>query len=213
MIDRILTTVNWVDVVVCLTIIWIVFTGIKNGLVKELFHLLGTIFSVFISFHYYSAISGLFIKKTPISESAVDVIVFLLLWFFSFLAFRFFEKGVFFIFTIEVQSMVDKWGSAVFAIVRAALITSMCMFLLLLTQSTYLQNQALSSFSRKGLLFFAPKLYLNVFEDLIHPLFPNENRNNHVSSVMKGASSSRQTLLKGDRHKDSSRKQPGKTDR
>jgi len=206
MIASIFKNLNWVDVIVSLTVIWILFTGIKDGFVKSLLHLIGTFFSLFISFHYYSGFSGFFVKKIPLSASLVDVVVFLLLWFLSFIAFRFLEKGIFFIFTIEVHNIVDKWGSAVLALIRSAVIGSIFLFILLLSHNAYLQQQALSSFSRKGLLDFAPKVYLSLFKDVIHPLFPEEHQNTHVSAVLKGESSSR----KGIKRKIDRQKEPEK---
>lgn len=190
MIANILKDLNWVDVVITLMIVWVLFTGIKNGLVKGLLHLIGTIFALFICFHYYSSFSGLFVKKTPLSPSTIDVSVFLFLWFVSFLIFRFIEEAVFFIFTVEVKNVIDKWGSAVLAIARAALIGSMCMFVLLLTQNQYLQQQTFSSFMRKGLLSTAPNVYFSLYEDIVRPLFPSENKNKQVVSVLRGANKS-----------------------
>lgn len=186
MLQDLLKNLNWIDVVIALFLIWCVFRAVKNGLIKELFKFFGLVFALFITFHYYYDLASFFVSRTPLTQATAEVSVFIVLWLLGTLVFRFIETGIFLLFTIEANSLIDKWGSVLFAIIRSAIVGSMLLYMLLLFQHSYLQKLTLQSFSHRGLLQVAPKVYGGVYRYIIYNFFPDERPNAHIKAVIKG---------------------------
>ena len=69
MVLEILKQFNWVDVVIVFLLLRISYVSVKNGFVVELFKFLGTVFSIYAAFHYFTIISDRIIRHVPEEQS------------------------------------------------------------------------------------------------------------------------------------------------
>ena len=76
---HIVQSINWVDVVMLVLLIRIVFIGVRTGFVTELFKLFGVFCSVFVGLHYYTPLAALLAKKVDVSLGILECFFFVLL--------------------------------------------------------------------------------------------------------------------------------------
>ena len=74
---QILTQLNWIDILVIVTIITASYKGSKAGFSAEIFKLTGLILSIYLSLHYFSQASDLLTQYVPVIGG--DICRFLLL--------------------------------------------------------------------------------------------------------------------------------------
>ncbi|MBF0620104.1 MAG: CvpA family protein, partial [Candidatus Omnitrophica bacterium] len=161
------------------------YVGVQAGVVIELFKTLGALVTVFVAFHYYTALTGLLLSKVAAPAPVGILIVFVALWVVLFLLCKFIRDGIMMVFTIQAQAAVDKWGGAVLAVGRFFIVASMLMFAFLLTGKGYLSHMASVSFSNKYVTNVAPNIYRGMCEGVITKLFPKEKVNTAVRDVLE----------------------------
>ena len=61
---KFITELNWVDILVLILIFRVCYISLRTGLVVEFFKLFGTLAAIYLSLHYYPAVSGM-IKDIP----------------------------------------------------------------------------------------------------------------------------------------------------
>lgn len=172
---------NWVDLVVGLIFVRIVFVGINTGFVIEFFKFLGTVFTVFVCLHYFSPLSALLASFTSSPLVVAVCVTFPLFWFFLFLLCKIVRDGLLMVFSIEAQAFVDKWGGALVGSVRACFVASMILFLFLLTENAYLESMTARSLSGRYLARVSPGVYQAIHEALVAKLFPGDRLNPEVA--------------------------------
>lgn len=172
---------NWIDLVVGLIFVRIIFVGINTGFVIEFFKFLGTLFTVFVCLHYFSPLSGLLTSFTSSPLVIAVCVTFLLFWLFLFLLCKIIRDGLLMVFSIEAQAFVDKWGGALVALARACLVASMVLFFFLLTENSYLEGMTARSLSGRYLAPVSPGVYRTIHESLVAKLFSGDRLNSEVS--------------------------------
>src|SRR3990167_1771635 len=88
MATDILSSFNFVDVILGLIIIRCVYSGATAGLVIEFFKLLGMLFATFIALHYFTAFAEFLNRLVSIPLNFSEMIAFLGLWFLVVLIFK-----------------------------------------------------------------------------------------------------------------------------
>ena len=59
MLTHLIKSINWIDAALILLFIRMIFVGVKNGFISELFKSIGVVTAVFVSLHYYSFREGI----------------------------------------------------------------------------------------------------------------------------------------------------------
>ncbi len=176
---------NWVDLLILAILVRIVYIGVQTGIVIELFKLLGVLLTAFVTLHYYSQF-GVFLNRITKAPAAwMTPAAFVFLWVAMFLACWLIREGLLMIFTIEAQSMVDKWGGAILGIGRFFIVASLTLFLFLSTGDKYFERMVSGSFSQKYILTVAPGFYNGVCDGFVLKVFPNAAANAAVSGELK----------------------------
>ena len=157
MTTEILNSINWIDILMGVVLIRALYIGLKGGLVIELFKLLGVFFAVFITLHYYSAISKFVQDKVHLPPAATDLSSFAFLWAIVILAFKFIREGFTMLFKIEAHSLFDRWGGLAMGVVRGFLLCSLLVLLLRISAIEYFVKNLEKSMSGAKLASLSPK--------------------------------------------------------
>ncbi len=171
------TKINWVDIMIVLFGVRIIYIGIKNGFISELFKLIGVVFAIFITFHYYTQVADFFKDHTGLSENNAGFLSFGLLWAVVTLIFKFIRDGILLIFKIEALSLVDQWGGLLLSILRSALVGSMVLIFLMISNLGYWRSHAGKSFFNPYLIAVSPKIYKATYDGIVSKFFPTEKLN------------------------------------
>lgn len=172
-----LSSLNWIDVVAIGILVRVVFIGIKQGIAIEGFKFLGMLFSVFISFHYFTGLSGFVQEKIHTPEGATNLFSFVLLWIVVVVVFKFIRDGFLILIKIDAHSAFDKIVSFLFALGRTVLICSLLLITFKLTDIEYLKENISHSISGLRLTHAASTVYTAIFDGFIHKFFPDEELN------------------------------------
>ena len=172
-----LKSLNWIDLLVVVVAVRIVYIGVKTGFVTEFMKILGVLTATFVVFHSYTKIASILVPFAKIPLSLLEVIVFLGLWALIFGIFKFIRDGLFLVFTVQAISAVDRGGAAVIALVRFALTASLLMFALLLADKAYLERIVIKSFTQKHILLVAPDAYQKMTNGFVAKLFVKQKVN------------------------------------
>ena len=183
MFSNILTTINWVDILMVCLMGRVIFIGVKNGFVTELFKLAGGLFATFVAFHFYGRLGELLHKYFWVPAGGQNVTAYVLLWSVVVLAFKFLRDGWMLIIKMEAQPAIDKWGAVIVATFRGLLICSLVFVLFLLTGNKYMSKKARHSFTGFYLIDLAPSIYNAVYDGFVGKLFPHEEKNKEALSL------------------------------
>ena len=177
MFSKILSNLNWIDIVLVVIVLRVIYIGLKQGFVIEFFKLLGTFVASFIILHYYSAFGQVIHVYAFIPQAVQHAIAFLLLWFLVVLIFKFIRDGWMLLFKGEAHPAIHKWGGFSFAVLRAALICGLTFLLIFMSGNSYLIKTAKQSYLSPYLADISPKIYGICFDNFVGKLFPNERKN------------------------------------
>ncbi|MFA5059025.1 MAG: CvpA family protein [Candidatus Omnitrophota bacterium] len=174
---EIIKSLNWIDILVGLIAVRIIYIGIKNGFVTELFKLLAVVSSIFISLHYYTKLADFLNEKIHLSLSVAEFIAFGSLWVIVMVVFKFLRDGFLMLLHIEAHSVLDRWGGLVLSVVRALLLCSLTLLFLTVTGVEYFKKNIDKSLTGERLLSLSPKIYEVSFNGLVKKFFPDEEIN------------------------------------
>lgn len=178
MITHLIKSINWIDVAVFALFVWIVFVAVKNGFISELFKFLGVVVAVFVSLHYYSSWAAWLARKTHLTWSCWDLLVFAGLWFAVALFFKFIRNGILVLFKVETNHQgFDKYAAGVVGVARGILVSSMVIFLVLLVHYGPMTRMAFRSYSFKISGHAAVGTYSFLYNHLVDKLFMGEHYN------------------------------------
>ena len=183
MLTDFLSKINWIDVLMPVIVLRVLFIGLKAGFITEAFKLLGTIFSVFIILHYYYRVGGAFPEKLHLSKTWILVISFVALWGLVTFIFKLIRAGLLIIFSVETQKLVDRWGGGVLASARALIVCGLAFYLIILMGLGSEQRMVKASISRRCFGQVATGVYAMVYYGLVRKFFPDEKINNEALSL------------------------------
>ena len=67
MLTQFFNRINWVDVILAILFVRIIFISVKNGVIAEIFKFLAVLSALFISLHYYAYLAEFMAKKNTLS--------------------------------------------------------------------------------------------------------------------------------------------------
>ena len=174
---NLISSINWIDLLIIGFGVRIIYIGIKNGFVTELFKLAGVLCAIFITFHYYTGLAKLLHNHIPVSESLLVVSCFGVLLTLVLLLFKLIREGTMLIFKIQAHPLLDQWGGFVISILRSLLVGSLILISLQLFEIDYLQKNGKKSLFHPYLFDLSPKFYEGCYKGFVSKFFPNENLN------------------------------------
>lgn len=179
---------NWLDIVVIIIFVRTVYIAVKNGFPVEIFKLAGTVFSIYVSLHYYTGLSDAFTNKlisNIFPVEFIDFISFLILTILGYFVF-FVLRWIFFRFVkIETISMLNRWGGAFTGSIRALLLISLVMYGLMISSVSYLHDSVKRSYFGKPAFKFAPAVYSGMWNGILSKFITQEKLNPAIGEVEK----------------------------
>jgi uncharacterized membrane protein required for colicin V production len=181
MTTEMISNFNWVDILMGVILIRAVFVGAKRGIVIEAFKLVGIIFTVFITLHYYSGMSKLLQDKMHLPQGAGDLFSFSVLWGLINLVFKLIRDGFLMLFKMEAaHSILDKWGGLFLAVLRGFLICSLAILCMRASTIEYLTKNLEKSLTASKLVGISPRVYESCYTNFVSKFFPTEELNKSV---------------------------------
>lgn len=187
MAGDILTVINWVDIILAIAVIRIVYIGFKQGFIVELFKTLGVFLAAIVSLHYYIELSDLIAASSFLSTSFADPLCFVLLIIVVVIIFKFAREGFNALFKVEPVRAVKTWGGFLLGLARALIFPSLLIYGLLISGVDYIAKSARQSFSANSLMGVAPAIYTSSFEKVISKFFPSEQVNGSVLEITRNS--------------------------
>lgn len=179
-----LANFNWIDILIAIIIVKIIYSGIKSNILVEFLALLGIVIANFVTVHYYIRFSNFLHEKLFVPETVQDFFAFLLIWVTIYVVFKLIINGWTLIIKAQAYPTVDQWGGAIFSFVRSLFVTGLMLMLFVVSGNEYFKKISRQSFSGFYLLDFSPKMYRYCYENLVVKFFPDEQLNEDAFHVL-----------------------------
>ena len=179
---------NWVDIFVLILLFRICYIAFVKGLAIEFFKLLGTVFALYLAFHYYStwartASERLGLQSVPLSS--LEFISFIALAAIGYVMFIFARLGVGKFMQTETVPLLDKWGGLILGIGRGVVLLAMFMFVFAASSFDYLKTSVEKSHLGGRIFYIGPSMYAAMWNGLLSKFAPQENLNKNVEEINK----------------------------
>lgn len=179
---------NWVDLFIIILVFRICYISVRSGLPNEIFKLFGTAVAIYLSLHYYSALSD-FLWEQPalkfIPKHLLGLVIFLILATFGYLVFIFLREFFNRLIKIEPSPQLARWGSLGLGIVRGILLTSLILFILVISGLDYFRNSVIDSSLGGRLIHAAPATYNGIFKTVMSKFMTGEEFNKSILQVQE----------------------------
>ncbi len=175
--ENILTSFNWLDLLMIIVMIGTVFRGAVQGFVIEFFRVLGTVFATIFVLHFYVHSAEALNDFVALPHKVGEILSFILIWVLTILIFKLIREGWFLVLKSEAKSGFSQWLGGFVAIIRSGLICGLLFFLIFL-----FGNQTLDTFAEKSATGFylcdlSPQVYRASYDGVISKFFPDEALN------------------------------------
>ncbi len=151
---------HFFDLIVLIVVGYFVFTGLRHGLVEELFKLVGIIAAIVLAIKFMTPGAQLLASIFNANADKLGFISFIVIFILVLLAFRFAAKVVKSILKLAMLGWLDKLGGGAFGAAKGALLLSALIWLLLfLPIDSYTNNLRDNSLTFRPLENFAPQVY------------------------------------------------------
>ena len=181
---EILYRINWVDIVIVVMGIRIIFMAMQTGFVVELLNGLAAVAAVLVSCHFFTRLAAVGLR-TRILPEIMTTSAFVLLCVATLAVCWFIKNGLFMHFTVQAQNALDKWGAAVLSCARVLVAGSLLIFGLMISGNQYLKRMSAESLTGTKIVRVAPAIYTVVCDRVVTPLFPHEKKNPAVADVTR----------------------------
>jgi uncharacterized membrane protein required for colicin V production len=181
---EIITSLNWVDILLVIVIIRIIYIGAKRGFAIEISKLCGLLLSVVVAYHYYLALANIVTAHSPLPAGFSSLICFIFLLVIVNLLFALFRQGVALIIKVEPLPFLNTWGGALLGALRSWIICSVFLYILFISGFGYIEKSARQSYSAGYFAKAAPAIYSYSFESIISKFFPGEEANSAVFDLV-----------------------------
>jgi len=188
MLLNIIKQFNWIDIFVIILLFRICYISIRSGLAIEIFKVSGTVLAIFLSFHYYTNLADI-VKlrftggKVPIEF--LDFFCFVFLAMLGYLIIAVLCKVLLRFIKIEAVPALDKWGGLTLGVVRGFLLSSVVIYVLLISSINYFKDSVIDSYFGKRLFKIAPVTYGKILSGFISKFVPKEKFNPSIQELEK----------------------------
>jgi len=178
---------NWIDILVFLIFLRVIFVSLKNGLSVEFFKVLGIFCAAFAALHFYPSLadylaSGSGNENRPGAFFGLAAFVLIVVttcvvfWVVRLLFSRYAE--------LTIDPVLSRCGGLAAGAARAFLLTSIILFALLVTEIPYFKRSVLFSYTGSYCATVAPTTYTWFFKSIVSRLLPGQHYNAAVNEVI-----------------------------
>src|SRR3989338_7884923 len=108
--SEVITNVNWIDILLIIATIRIIYIGSRRGFVVELSKIAGLVVGAVVAFHYYIGLSDFVVARSPLPTGFSDLFCFVFLLIIVILLFRLFREGLGLLIKVEPLPFVNTGG-------------------------------------------------------------------------------------------------------
>lgn len=182
---NILTSFNWLDLLMIIVMIATVFRGVVCGFVVELFKIFGLIFATVFALHFYVRAAEQLQHLVSLPMKAGEILSFILIVAAVILFFRLIREGWLLVLKSEAKGGFSQWAGGLIAIFRSFVVCGLLFFLIFL-----FGNETLNAFAEKSvtgtyLCDLSPKVYKFSYEGILEKFFPDEELNKKAFKTIK----------------------------
>jgi len=185
----ILGMLNWIDVLFIILLIRILYVSFLGGFFAECFKFFGAILAIYLSLHYYTALSDFIVSKVGFFKSwpleFMDLIALLLLAVFSFFIGWLLSYAFTKVAKIEAIPALQRWGGFVMGCLRAVLLCGFITYACSASSVKYLHDKADASYFGGWLIHVAPRTYSAIWNGFTSHFMTSEQFNKTVTEVEK----------------------------
>jgi len=177
---------NWIDILVFIIFLRLIFVSIKFGLGIEFSKILGTFSGLYLALHYYFSLAGYLNGRIGNQEtpgSFLEFSAFLFLFTLGYLTFWLLRVLVFRCMNADINPILNRWGGLCLGLLRAFLISSLILFAFLIPKSQYFKDSIYYSLSGNYLTKTAPAIYTWVWESIVSKFNSREKFNDKIFEV------------------------------
>ena len=113
MVKETLYSLNWVDLLVVVVAVRVIYIGFKRGFIVEIFKIVGLLFATFCAFHYYPRLSDAINPRGLVAIEFVDALCFGGILTFVLIIFKFVRDGFLSLVKMHPIPTMVKWGGVV----------------------------------------------------------------------------------------------------
>lgn len=186
-VQETLSKFNWIDIVVVSLILITSYKGSKDGFIRGAFKLLGVVFALCVSLHYFSKASDELVGRfSGLGVVFSDLLCFILLAIISYLAIAALRETLGRFLKVEAVSALDRWGALILGFLRGAFLVSLLLIVFCLSSVTYLKASVKKSYLGSQLLWTDVSVYEFIFNGMISKFSPGENLNKDIYEALNG---------------------------
>ncbi|MBN2830754.1 MAG: CvpA family protein [Candidatus Omnitrophica bacterium] len=190
MIFNVLKNFNWLDICILIIIFRVLYIAIKNGFTAELFKFFGIICAIYLSMHYYTAITDFIRGKIPVEEKMplefLDFLIFLILALTGNFLFVLLRNAVNNLIKIEAVSTLNKWGGLFLGALRSVLLASIIVFALTISSIPYFKQSVKRSYIGPRIISVGVDTYSWLWNSIFSRFLASERVNRIVLEVKEG---------------------------
>ena len=174
---------NFLDIVILILLFRICYVAVKTGLPVELFKLTGTFSAIYLSLHYYIFLNDLMRRK---SDPAImplkftDFLIFIFLAIAGYLFFTFLRVIFFNFIKLEAVPALSKWGGLALGFFRGIFLLGLICFALSVSNLSYLNKSAMSSYLAGRASNVAPDTYKWLWNTIFSKFMGSEKSNKNA---------------------------------
>ncbi len=180
MIREILTIVNIVDVVVFFIFIRSAYIGFTQGLIVELFKMMGILFATFFTLHYFIILTSYLGGVLPLPMDMIVVVAYIMIWVIMVALFAVVRQGWMLGFPPIEKTFIYKILGGVLGTIRAMFVSGLLFLVIFISSSAILVQSARSSFAGFYLKSISVDFYKSCYMNFIVRVFPKEPMNDKI---------------------------------
>ena len=183
----ILKQLNWLDFFVVILLLRVGYVSVKNGLPLELFKFIGIVSAVYISLHYYTALSDLLYKRfmpKSMPLEFTDFVVFLLLITAGYLGFVGLRSVLFRFVQLNAVPRINQVAGLILGIFRGFLVVGLISFTLAISTVHYFTNSVRHSYLGRRAITISPRTYDWLWGNIFSKFLSQEKYNATISEAI-----------------------------
>ncbi|MDD5552981.1 MAG: CvpA family protein [Candidatus Omnitrophica bacterium] len=175
------------DIFFLIIFIRVAYVALKNGFPAELFKLLGTLFAIYLSLHYYVDLSDYLTGQVKINflPEYLALFSFAALALFGYFSFAFLGRLLSRFMQMEAAPKLNKWGGLILGLARSFLLASLIIFSFVVIPLGYFKHSVRDSYYGKRLLAIAPGAYTWLWQSVVSKFRGSEKFNDSVTKIQK----------------------------
>ncbi len=184
----IFSQLNWIDLGYIVLFLRIAYIAFRNGFVVEIAKLCGALLAVYLSLHYYTAISDFVrphIKTDIIPLKFLDFFFFLLVAFLGYAVSILLRESLSRLIKLEAIPLLHKWGGLAVAAARAILLASLISYAMWVSTVSYVSRKVQDAHFGSMFIKAAPAVYKTIWDGFMSKFMRHEQYNGTVDEVLK----------------------------